>query len=45
LYRIEESEKMADCERKYGRALLPILNRIAQLRTCLKSFQSKAAHD
>ena len=28
-----------------GRALLPILNRIARLRTCLKSFQPKTAHD
>jgi hypothetical protein len=30
--------------KRVGRALLPILNRIAQLRTCLKASQSKTAH-
>jgi len=28
-----------------GRALLPLLNRIANLRACMKAVEPKAAHD
>ena len=41
----EHPEAYEEEEILSGRALLPILNRIARLRTCLKSFQPKRAHD
>ena len=41
----ERRKAKRDKEEESGRALLPILNRIAQLRVCLKPFRPTTAHD